>query len=91
MKRKDEELTKRILLAQLDDPCPGDFGELVKEDCETIGVPFDIYFVENTGVESYRKLVRNKISEAAFKYLKNVQQTHSKAKDIEYKTIEVQL
>ena len=90
MKRTDEELTNRVFLAQINDPCPGDFGELIKEDFATIDVPFDLSFVENTAVGTYRKLVKTKVSEAAFKYLKNVQKTHSKAKDIEYQRFEVQ-
>ena len=34
LKRDEEELTKRVVLAQLDDPCEGDFAKLVKDDLD---------------------------------------------------------
>ena len=39
--RSDEELTKRILIKQFDNPTPGDFVELVKDDFIKIGKVYD--------------------------------------------------
>ena len=50
LKREDEELTKRILRAQISDACPGDFYKLVESDFEAIEITFDLNFVENAGV-----------------------------------------
>ena len=90
MKRDEEELTKRVLLAQINDPTEGDFGELVKKDFQSIGVVFDLSYVESTGVEAFRNHVKNKIRKAAFEYLKNVQKNHNKVKDIKYERMETQ-
>ena len=47
MKREDEELTKRILKAQIHHPSPGDFIRLVEDDFLKIGVQMDLCFVPN--------------------------------------------
>ena len=90
MKRGEEELTKRVLLAQINNPTEGDFGELVKKDFQSIGVVFDLSYVESTGVEAFRNHVKNKIRKAAFEYFKNVQKNHNKVKDIKYERMETQ-
>ena len=55
LKREDEELTKRVLLAQINDPCEGDFIQLVKTDLEIIGLPFDMPYITSANVEQFRK------------------------------------
>ena len=39
LKREDEELTKRVLKAQLEDALEGDFASLVKMDFEVMEIP----------------------------------------------------
>ena len=90
IRRDDEELTKRILIAQLDNPCDGDFAKIVKKDCATIGIPFDMAYVGSSSKEVFRKLVKNKIRAAALEYLKSIQQKHTKVKDIIYTNLETQ-
>ena len=72
------------------DPSEGDFSELVKDDFENAGVPFDLNFIESSTKEAYRGIVKKKIRECALKYLQNKQQTHSKVKDIVYEKLETQ-
>ena len=90
LKRDDEELTKSVLLAQVDNPCEGDFVELVKKDLQAIGLPFDISYISSYNVEQFRKLVKSKIKQAAYQYLKEKQQTHSKVQDILYDELQTQ-
>ena len=90
IKREEEELTRRVFMAQLEDPNEGDFVQLVRRDFEEMCLPFNIASVESSGVEVYRKTIKTKVREAAFKYLKNKQQTHSKVKDIKYDKLETQ-
>ena len=80
LKREDEELTKRVLKAQITNPCPGDFIKLVEKDFKRLGNPFDIDFEENSSTECYKKLVKTKVKNAAFEYLRKLQNTHSKIK-----------
>ena len=90
MKREDEELTKRILKAQIDHPSPGDFIKLVEDDFLKIGVQMDLCFVQNSRKDVFKSFVKNKIRTAALKYLQNLQQTHTKVKHIKYEKLEVQ-
>ena len=42
------------------------------------------------GTKQYKELVKTKVLAAAFKYLSNIQQTHSKVKYIQYQNLEIQ-
>ena len=90
IRRDDEELTKRVLTAQLNNPCDGDFTEMVKKDFTTIGLSFDLSFVASSSKDAFCKLVKNKIREAALEYLKNLQKKHTKVKDVKYANLEIQ-
>jgi hypothetical protein len=90
MKREDEELTKRILKAQIDYPSPGDFIRLVEDDFLKIGVQMHLCFVQNSSKNVFKSFVKNKISTAALKYLQNLQQTDTQVKHIKYEKLEVQ-
>ena len=63
---------------------------LVKEDYREIDISFDITFVESSGVEDYRRAIKNGIRKAALVHLKNKQKTHTKVKDIVYDKLEPQ-
>ena len=90
LKREDEELTRRGFMAQLEDPLDGDFVQLIREDFSLIDIPFDITFVESSGIEDYRKAIKNGIRKAALIYLKNKQKTHTKVREVEYEKLEQQ-
>ena len=47
-------------------------------------------FVESVGVEKFKQLVKTKVREAALKYLKVKQQTHTKVQNILYNKLEIQ-
>ena len=53
-------------------------------------IPFDLELIKTTGIEAYKKKIKSKINEAAFKYLKDLQQTHSKVKNVKYEKFETQ-
>ena len=90
VKRDDTELTKRVFNAQLEYSCHGDYVQLVKSDFEEMNIPFNVENVKNTEVKTYKKLIKNKVKEAALKYLQQKQKMHSKVKNIEYKNLETQ-
>ena len=84
LKREDDELTKRVLKAQIENPTEGDFIDLVRNDCEELEIPYDLNIIESTGVNSFKNIVKVKVREAAIKYLRSLQARHSKVKSIEY-------
>jgi hypothetical protein len=75
--REDEELTKRVYLAQKSNPSPGDFVKLIENDFKTIGEEMNENFVRNMGKEQFKIFVKNKIKEATLKYLQDKQAGHS--------------
>ena len=90
LKREDDELTKRIYRAQVNDPSPGDFIELIKNDFRMIGVEFDERKVKAMTKEDYKHCIKKKIQIAAFEYLRKLQETHSKIRNIAYSKLEIQ-
>ena len=90
IKREDEELTKRVLQAQIESPLPGDFIKLVEEDSNRLGVPLDLSFVENSSIIFYKKFVKTNVKAAALKYLKALQQPHTKVNHIKYDELSTQ-
>jgi hypothetical protein len=85
--KREEELTNRVFKAQLDKPIEGDFSELVKQDCEIIGLVFDL---KSAGADQFRKIVKTKNRQAALKYLKEKQQSPTKVQNIQYDNLETQ-
>ena len=90
LKREEDELTRRVLMAQVRDPCEGDFIELVRKDCEELEIKFDLSFFERTSAADFKTNIKDGIRGAALKYLKIKQQSHSKVKDIQYQKLETQ-
>ena len=88
--RSDNEVTKRVLIAQKESPTKGDFFNLVQEDYNKIGEILDIQQIENTSKERHKRYIKSKISISAFRYLKEKQSKHSKVKDIIYQKLEMQ-
>ena len=90
LQRDDKELIKRVYKAQAEDPVTGDFTELLKEDFKIINEQQEDDQIRMTSKVIYKQQVKNKIKNAAFLYLKNKQQQHSKVKDIKYKNLSTQ-
>ena len=90
LKREDKELVKRIYKAQVENPFPGDMIELLKNDFSIIEEELNETAIANTSANSYKKFIKKKIRFAAFKYLVELKETHSKVRSIEYKKLETQ-
>ena len=90
LKRSENELTRRILLAQKADPSPGDFVKLVESDLKKLNLHMEYEDIESMNVEFFKNMVKKKVKEAAFKHLKELKDTHSKISDIKYSELECQ-
>ena len=90
LKRSENELTHRILMAQKDDPSPGDFVNLVAKDLENIEIDMSYNDIKEMGVDHFKTLIKKKTKDAAFKLLKSLQSKHSKIKNIEYDELRCQ-
>ena len=67
--------------AQKANTSPGDFCELVCEDKEMIGLELSDRSMKK---EKYKNIVKQKIRQAAFEYLKNLKEGHSKMDNLSY-------
>ena len=80
MTRPDGEIIKKIYYKQKTNSCRGDWYELLKKDFIFIGETLDDEFVSSFDHEAYKKYIKNKVKQAAFKYYKSLQSKHSKIK-----------
>lgn len=90
IKRKDDELVKRIFEAQKIKTTRGDWIELIKDDFKLIREIFDEDKFKSMSKYQVKKFIKSKIKVATFNYLKALQKSHSKIKFIEYKKLETQ-
>ena len=88
--RSDEELTKRVYIAQRESPTKGDFFNLVTEDFKKICKILDEEKIVSKSKEAHKRNIKTTIMIAAFQDLKERQSKHSKVKDIHYDKLETQ-
>ena len=55
LRRDENELTRKVFMAQINNPSEGDYAELVKSDFKEMNLPFNLKDIESTGVQSYKK------------------------------------
>ena len=90
LNKHDNELIKKIFLAQKDSPNQGDFVQLVTKDLIDLNMTFEEVSSENlTKVQLKKKLKINAIA-AALKQLKEELLTHTKVRNISYQKLEMQ-
>ena len=90
LRRDDSELTKRVYMSQKQSAIKGDFYNLVKDDFEMIGESLDEAKIAAYSVNVYKKMIKEKIREAALHFLQQKQKMHSKVRDIKYTKLETQ-
>ena len=90
LSRNDQELIKRVYKAQKENPSPGDFVELIKKDFAIVNFDIEEDCISGINREAYKKHTKTKVKEAALKYLKSIQEGHSKVQGIKYETLATQ-
>ena len=88
--RADSELIKRVYTAQKHDTLPGDFYQQVQKDFDLIGKHYTEKYIQQQSKESYKREIKERIRNAAFEYLQDLQSKHSKVQGIVYKKFETQ-
>ena len=90
MSKPGSELIKRVFNAQKDNPTKGDWYHTIKSEFELIMEDigdYDEQTIKSMKFSSYKKFIKKKIREAAFKFLQSDKSSKSKVKDIEYKKL----
>ena len=76
MNRPDDELTKQIVISQMDRRTKGDFYELVEHDLQTLNI--DLEKVLSTSKNQLKELLKEQACHSAFQYLIGIAENHSK-------------
>ena len=84
LKRPQEELTRRVYIAQKSNPVKGDFCKLVEADMELIGGTISEQHIQLVSKNTLKAEVKAKMQAAALGYLKQKQSQHSKIRNIVY-------
>ena len=67
-------------MAQKRKTVKGDWEMTVKEDMEMINIDLNEEQIEKMKKDPFKKLLKQKIADASFKYLEKIKETHSKVK-----------
>ena len=77
-------------MAQSNNSSKGDFIELVQADAQQLGVSCNFEDLVKLSKNVLKRTVKQKVREAAFKYLLEIKSTHSKVAHIQYKDLSAQ-
>jgi hypothetical protein len=88
--RNETELIKRVYREQLKNTTKGDWIELLKDDFKTINKEMNEAEIKNKTKTEYKMYIKKEIKEATFKYLRKLQEGHTKVKEIKYTNMKVQ-
>ena len=66
------------------------WAETVKKDIDEINLEMSEDLISNTKKDRFKIHLKNKVQEAAFQYLLQIQQSHSKVKNIIYEKLQIQ-
>ena len=90
LKRNKSEMLLNVFKAQQEKPLKGDFIKLIEDDLNYLNEVYDENKFKSMSKNMFKKYIKNKIRDAAFKYLKNEQEQKSKVKNIKYTKFKIQ-
>ena len=80
--RTDNEIIKKVYMAQRKSPCKGDWVNLVEEDLKSINIDFNEETIANMTSEHFIAMVKKRVRYKAFAQLSALQEGHIKVKHI---------
>ena len=91
MLHEDENsLIHQFLITQAENPNKSDWIFTVTNDLENLEINLSFEDIKNTSKSVFKQLVKERVKSKAFQYLVNLQQTHSKSRDIKYTDFQLQ-
>ena len=90
LKQDKNSMIYRILKATEENPIKGDFVSTCKKYLETIKLKITFQDIENMKKIQFRKMLKGKIKDEAFEFLKNQQLNQEKIKNIKYEELKIQ-
>ncbi len=81
----EDEMLSQFFYAQWNYPGKrNEWTQMVKEELSSLGIPYSLSVIKCMSQYSWKNLVGNKCKKAAFDYLLNLKDSHSKLKDLSY-------
>ena len=77
-------MRKRFFKAQCDQPIRGDWVSTVNQDLIELDINLSFEEIERISKDAFKELVKKNVKKCALDYLKKLQQTHSKARNLPY-------
>ena len=90
LNEEEDSLIHKFFTAQCKHPVKGDWVLTVKQDLEDLNINLSFDQIKNTSKVVFKELVKEKVKTSAFIMLTNIQQTHSKARSLQYERLELQ-
>ena len=90
IKKDEKEMIKKIYETQKGNPSPGDFSEMIKDDSRYINLNLTENEISKLSKQKFKAIVKDKVRNAAFEYLKMLKNGHSKMKNLIYEKLELQ-
>ena len=90
IKKDEKEMIKKIYETQKGNPSPGDFSEIIKEDSKSINLNLTENEISKLSKQKFKAIVKDKVRNTAFEYLKTLKKEHSKMKNLIYEKLELQ-
>ena len=89
LNENDDTLINQFFMAQLNNPVKDDWVSRVKQDLHDLELNLQFDEIKSKSKNEFKGIVRSKVYLKAFEYLKSIQQTKTKSKNITYKELDL--
>ena len=79
----------KFFIAQWKNPSKGDWTEQVKADLIEFGISMDFNDIKRKSKDAFKRLVKSRTKEIAFRKLSKMKNEHSKMSNLEYSELEI--
>ena len=90
LKEDRNSIVSKVFYAQLSNPVKNDWAVTYKEDLEKLQIDLQLEDIRNLSKYSFKKIVKEKISQFAFKALTNEQRNLSKVNHLKFSGLKIQ-
>ena len=90
LKRNQNELVRRVYIAQRNNPTEGDYCSLVEEDFKHVNISLTENAIIAMNEDQYKYYIKKHVKLTAFNYLRKIQEPHTKVNPIHYTNLTIQ-
>ena len=90
LKRNQNELVRRVYIAQRNNPTEGDYCSLVEEDFKHVNISLTENAIIAMNEDQYKSYLKKHVKLTAFNYLRKIQEPHTKVNQIHYTNLTIQ-